>query len=69
MNQNQVYALPARRCMLFSDSGGTIQLSNDVGFTANKAITLDTNNEAEVAGGFIRQTAAATLLVSLRAIQ
>jgi len=70
MVQNQVYALPARRCLLFSESGGTIEQSNTVGFSVAKALTLDTNNQAEVAGGFIRQTAAAGgLVVSLRAIQ
>ena len=59
MVQNQIYALPARRGLLFSNAGGTIEQANDVAFTSPKALTLDTNNQAEVAGGFIRQTAAA----------
>lgn len=68
--QNQIYALPSRRCLLFSQSGGTIEQSNEVGFSTAKAVTLDTNNQAEVAGGFIRQTAAAGgLVVTLKAAQ
>jgi hypothetical protein len=59
MVQNQVYALPSRKCTLFSNAGGTIEQANDVGFGTPKAVTLDTNNEATVVGGFIRQTAAA----------
>jgi hypothetical protein len=63
MVQNIVYAAPVVRCMLFSQSGGTIEQSNEVGFSTAKALTLDTNNQAEVAGGFIRQTSAAGGLV------
>lgn len=63
MVQNQVYALPARKVTLFSPTGGTIEQDTVVGFGSAKAVTLDTNNEAVVVGGFIRQTAAAGGLV------
>ncbi len=68
MVQNQIYALPARRVLLFSNAGGTIEQAEVVAFTSPKAVTLDTNNQAELAGGFIRQTAAAGgLTVTLKA--
>lgn len=55
--QNQIYALPASRCLLFTEAAApTIQQSNDITFAVNKAVTLDTNNQAEVAGGWIRCT-------------
>jgi hypothetical protein len=56
LTQNVVYALPARRCLLFTDaSTPTIQQSSDVGFTANVAVTL-TGGQAELDGGFIKCT-------------
>lgn len=56
MVQNTIYALPARRALLFTDATTpTIQQSADVGFTANAALTL-ASGQAEVAGGFIRCT-------------
>ena len=55
MTQNVIYAVPGRRCLLFTDSGGTLQQSTDVGFTANVALTLS-SGQAELAGGFIRCT-------------
>lgn len=54
--QNQVYALPAVRCTLFTDATTpTLQQSNTAAFTANVALTL-TAGAATVAGGFIRAT-------------
>lgn len=54
--QNTVYALPARRCLLFCDTGAaTFQQSTDLAFTANTALTL-ASGQAEVGGGFIRCT-------------
>jgi hypothetical protein len=54
--QNQIYALPARRALFFTDATTpTIQQSTDPAFGTNAALTL-TNGQAEVAGGFIRCT-------------
>lgn len=66
MVQNQVYALPARRCQLYTDSA-TLVLSTTQAFTASKTLTLDSNNQAEVSGGFIKNTAA-DALVTLKAM-
>lgn len=56
MVQNQIYALPASRVLLFTDAAApTIQQSNTVAFTANVAVAL-TNGQMELAGGFIRCT-------------
>jgi hypothetical protein len=64
--QNVVYALPATRCLLFTDGAApTLQQSSDVGFTANVVLAL-TNGQAEVAGGFIRCTNLATCNVVLK---
>lgn len=66
LTQNTVYALPATRCLLFTDGvAPTIQQSADVAFTANVALTL-TSGQAEVAGGFIRCTNLATCNVYLK---
>ena len=68
ITQNVIYALPARRCLLFTDGvAPTIQQSTDVGFTANIALTL-ASGQAEVAGGFIRCTNLATSNIVLRAM-
>lgn len=49
-----IYALPARRCLLFcSTAGATLQQSTDDVFTINIAMTL-TDGMEEVSGGFIR---------------
>ena len=65
MTQNQVYALPPQRALLFtSASSPTIQQSTDVAFGTNSAVTL-TGGQAEVAGAFIRCTSAA-ITVSLK---
>ncbi len=63
LDQNVVYAAPVNRCLMFSQSGGTFEQSNEVGFSTVKAVTLDSNNQAEIAGGFIRQTASTTSLI------
>jgi hypothetical protein len=56
VTQNTVYALPTRRCLLFTDATSpTIQQSQTSTFTANVALTL-TTGQTEVAGGFIRCT-------------
>lgn len=58
LTQNVVFALPSKRCLLFTDATTpTIQQSTDVAFTANAAVTL-TGGQAELAGAFIRCTSA-----------
>lgn len=60
--QNQIYALPAVACTLFSSSATpTIQVSNDVTFSNNVALTL-TAGAARVGGGFVRATTASTAI-------
>lgn len=67
MTQNIIYALPARRCILFTDTAApTIQQSTDVAFTANAVLTL-ASGQAEVAGGFIRCTTS-NITVNLKAV-
>lgn len=64
--QNVIYALPASRCLLFTDGAApTIQQSTTVAFTANVALVL-TAGQAEVAGGFIRCTNLATCNITLK---
>lgn len=54
--QNQVYALPAVECVLFTDATTpTLQVSSTSAFTANVALTL-TAGASPVTGGFIRAT-------------
>jgi hypothetical protein len=66
MVQNTIYALPASRVLLFTDGAApTIQQSTTAAFTANVAVTL-TGGQAEIAGGFIRQTNLATCNVTLK---
>lgn len=56
LTQNIVYALPARRCLLYADAGTLTQSSDGTNFTA---ITL-ANQQAEVGGAFIKSTAGDT---------
>lgn len=66
MVQSTIYALPPIRVLLFTDGAApTIQQSMTVAFTANVAVTL-TGGQAELAGGFIRQTNLATCNVTLK---
>lgn len=58
--QDQVYALPAYRVLIFCDVAITLKQSNTVGMTATITITL-TNGSAELAGGFIQNTSSAAL--------
>ena len=58
LTQNTIYALPARRCLLFVDTAGAaLEQSNTSVMTADVNITL-VDGQKEVAGGFIRSTAA-----------
>jgi len=64
--QNVVYALPASRCLLFTDGAApTFQQSTTLAFTANVAVVL-TNGQMELAGGYIRCTNLATCNVILK---
>lgn len=49
---NQVYALPPCRCLLYADSGTIEQSADGTNFTA----VVLTNNQAELAGAFLRDT-------------
>jgi hypothetical protein len=63
--QNVIYALPARRCLLFVDTAGAaLEQSNTDVMTADVNITLG-DGQKEVAGGFIRSTAA-DCIITLR---
>lgn len=65
LKQNVIYALPARRCLLFVDTAGAaLEQSNTDVMTADVNITL-VDGQKEVAGGFIRSTAA-DCIVTLR---
>lgn len=64
--QNEVVALPARRCLLFSSTATPgLQSSNDPAFGDNAALTL-TNGVVEVSGGFLRSTNGVGAVVSLK---
>lgn len=66
ITQNVAYALPSKRCLLFTDATTpTIQQSLTEAFTANVAVTLS-GGQAEVAGLFVRCTNA-TINVILKA--
>lgn len=55
--QNVIYALPAVKSTLFTDTATpTIQVSNSPTFATNAAVTLVAGS-ATVVGGFIRSTA------------
>jgi hypothetical protein len=57
MIQNIVYALPARRCLMFCDvAAATFLQSTSLNMTPAVALTPDANEQCEVAGGFIQCT-------------
>jgi hypothetical protein len=63
--QNTIYALPARRCLLFCDTAGAaLEQSNTDVMTVDVNLTL-TDGQTYVAGGFIRSTGG-NVLVTLR---
>ena len=57
--QNQVYALPARACVVTCT--GDIDLSNDIAFSTNS--TLAKNTSGVVASAFVRCTAITNALI------
>lgn len=66
--QNQVFALPSRRVLMFTpDAGVTYFQSNTVDFAVSVAVTL-ANGEAELAGGFLRCTSAAPTTITLKPV-
>lgn len=63
LTQNVIYALPGKRCLLFCDTAGAaLEQSNTAAMTADVNMTL-ADGQHEVAGGFIRSTAADALVV------
>ena len=68
ITQNEIYALPAKRCLLFSDAvTPTFFQSNTEAFTASIAVTL-TAGQAELAGGFLKCTSATPGNITLKAV-
>lgn len=68
ITQNTIFALPARRVLMFSpDAAPTFVQSNDSAFALSVAVVL-TNGQAELAGGFLKCTSAAPTTITLRAV-
>lgn len=66
MVHDEIYALPARRCRIYtSKAGATFLQSDDSSMTDSTAVTL-VEGSYEVSGGFIQQTAAGDTPVILR---
>lgn len=62
LTQNVIYALPGRRCRLFCDTAGAaLEQSNTAAFSVDINMSL-TDGMEDVAGGFIRSTAADALV-------
>jgi hypothetical protein len=58
-----IYALPAKRCLLFCSAGApALTMSNDPAMAVTTAVVL-TNGQMEVAGGFIKATADTPVVV------
>lgn len=66
--QNTVYALPARRVLLFSDaSAPTFVMANDFAFATSVPVVL-TNGQAEIAAAFIKCTSASPGNIVVKAV-
>jgi hypothetical protein len=66
--QNQIYALPPVRCLLYCDTAAaTFEQSNTVTMTLATALTPDANEQIEVAGGFLRCTSGNVIVTLKRA--
>jgi hypothetical protein len=63
--QNQVYALPAVQCRLYTDNAATLLQSTTQAFTASTAVTLVEGGYL-VTGGFIKLTSAGPANVILK---
>lgn len=55
MKQNTVYALPAKKCKIYTDATATFVQSTTSAFTANSAVTL-VEGAYEVSAPFIKCT-------------
>ena len=67
MVQNQVYALPNSRGLLYCDvAAATFEQSNTEAFTLATALAPDANEQIEVAGRFIRCTSAGPVNVTIK---
>ena len=64
--QNQIYALPPVRAILYCDTAITFLQSNTVAFTASTAVTLTEGKYIDVSGGFIKPTSAAPINITLK---
>jgi hypothetical protein len=63
LTQNISYALPGRKCKLYSSTANpTFTQSNDVAFAASTACTL-VEGAYEMSGGFIRSTAGDAVVI------
>ena len=63
---NQIYALPAVNCTLFTDAATpTLEQSTVIGFGTKVALTF-TNGACLVSGGFVRATAGTPTIVLKR---
>ena len=65
MVQNQVYALPAVQCRLYTDNAATVQQSTTQTFTANTAVTL-VEGSYLLTAPFVRITSAGPVNVVLK---
>lgn len=60
MAQSTIYALPPKMVMLSAVGTPTFTVAEDLAFTSPKTVTLDTNNEVQLAAGFIQCTTGTT---------
>lgn len=64
--QNQVYALPGKRVLAFTDGATpTLLQSSDQAFTLSTAVTL-AGGQVELAGGFLKMTSATPINLYLK---
>jgi hypothetical protein len=61
LKANVVYALPAVKATLFSDSAATLTVSNTSTFTASAALALTAGVGAVAGGGFVKSSADALI--------
>jgi len=60
--QNQIVALPAKRCLAFTDgTAPTFSYSLTSTINAATTITLGTNNQFETCGGWLKLTSSTTV--------
>lgn len=59
--EDVIYALPAKRCLLFCADTATLTVSNETDFNPSKTLTL-TDGQVEVAAAFIQCTTGAAIV-------